>query len=153
MACENLSKYYPIVMKCSGYLPLYEDTSAFDFGPDWSNLLAGQGPEMGHNELHCWSVCEGDRDAQGRYSYVSLNNLVIAVPKIGQMSQSGTFPECRIFLVSRLFCHPCVTEKEPSLTKNCRKRLSLRWDTGLKWDNTDLIALVFLWFSYSSCVL
>ena len=153
MACENLTKHYPIVMKFSWYLPLYKDTSASDFGHDWSNLLTGHGPKVGHNEFDCWSVCKSDRNAQGCYRYVSLDNLVIAVPKMGQMSLSGTFPECHIFLVSRLFCHPCVTEKEPSLTKNCRKRLSLRWDTGLKWDNTDLIALVFLWFSYSSCVL
>ena len=34
MAFENLSNYYPIVMKFSGYLPLYEDTSAIDIGPD-----------------------------------------------------------------------------------------------------------------------
>ena len=58
MACENLSNYHPIVMKFSGYLLLYEDTSAIDFGPDWSNLLAGYGPKVGHNELHCCSVCE-----------------------------------------------------------------------------------------------
>jgi len=57
MACENLSNYYPIVMKVSGYLLLHEDTSAIDFGPDWSNLLAGHGPKVGHNELHCCSVC------------------------------------------------------------------------------------------------
>ena len=57
MACENLSKYYPIVMKFSGYFPLYKDTSAFDFGPDWSNLLAGHGPKVGHNELDCYEVC------------------------------------------------------------------------------------------------
>jgi len=44
MACENLSKYYPIVIKFSGYLPLYKDTSATDFRPDWSNLLA-MGPK------------------------------------------------------------------------------------------------------------
>jgi len=47
MACENLSKYYPIVMKFSGYLPLYKDPRAIDFGPDWSNLLAGHGPKVG----------------------------------------------------------------------------------------------------------
>jgi len=58
MACENLSNYYLIVMKFSGYLPLYKDTSAIDFGPDWSNLLAGHGLKVGHNELHCCSVCE-----------------------------------------------------------------------------------------------
>ena len=62
MACENLSKYYPIVMKFSWYLPLYKDTSAIDFGHDWSNLLTGHGPNVGHNELHCWSVCKSDRN-------------------------------------------------------------------------------------------
>ena len=85
-ACENLSNYYPIIMKFSGYIPLYKDTSAIDLESDWSNLLAGHGPKVGHNELHCWSVCEWDRNAQGSYRYVSLNNLVIAVPKLGQMS-------------------------------------------------------------------
>jgi len=53
MACVNLSKYYSIVMKFSGYLPLYKDTIAIDFGPYWSNLLAGYGSKVGHNELHC----------------------------------------------------------------------------------------------------
>ena len=53
MVCENLSKNYPIVMKFSGYLQLYKDTSAIDFGHDWSNLVAGHGPKVGHNELHC----------------------------------------------------------------------------------------------------
>ena len=86
MACENLSKYYPIVMKFSGYLPLYKDKSAFHFGPDLSYLLAGHGPKVGHNELHRCSVCGWDRKSQGCYRYVSFNNLVIAVPKMGQMS-------------------------------------------------------------------
>jgi len=51
MVCENLSSYYPTVMKFSGYryLPLYEDTSAFDFGPDQSVRLAVHGPKVGHN--------------------------------------------------------------------------------------------------------
>jgi len=53
MACENLSNYYPIVMKFSGYFFSYEDTSAIDFGPDRSILLAGHAPKVGHNELHC----------------------------------------------------------------------------------------------------
>ena len=53
MACENLSKYYPIVMKFSGYLPLYKDTSAIDFGPDRLITLAGQVPKVGHNGLDC----------------------------------------------------------------------------------------------------
>jgi len=72
-------------MKFSWYLPLYKDTSAIDFGYDWSNLLTGHGPKVGHNELHCWSVCKSDRNAQGCYRFVSLDNLVIGVPKMGQM--------------------------------------------------------------------
>jgi len=51
MACENLSN--PIVMKFSGYLLLYEDTSAFDFGPERSIPLAGHAPKVGHNEIDC----------------------------------------------------------------------------------------------------
>ena len=39
MASENLSKYYPITIKFSGYIPLYEDTSAIDFRPDRSTRL------------------------------------------------------------------------------------------------------------------
>jgi len=50
MACENLSNYYPIIMKFSGYLLLNEDTSAIDFGPDRSITLAGDAPKVGHNE-------------------------------------------------------------------------------------------------------
>jgi len=53
MACENLSNYYPIVMKFSGYLLLQEYTSAIDFGPDRSIPLAGHVPKVGHNGLDC----------------------------------------------------------------------------------------------------
>ena len=53
MACENLSNYYPIVMKFSGYLLLYEDTSAIDFGPNRSIPLAAHAPKVGHNGLDC----------------------------------------------------------------------------------------------------
>jgi len=49
MACENLSNCFPIIMKFSGYLFL-QDKSAIDFGPDWSMPLAGDEPEVGHNE-------------------------------------------------------------------------------------------------------
>jgi len=53
MACENLSNYYPIIMKFSGYLILlYEDTSAIDFGPRLIPL-AGHAPKVGHNGLDC----------------------------------------------------------------------------------------------------
>ena len=37
-------------MKFSGYLLLYEDTSAIDLGPDRSIPLAGDEPKVGHNE-------------------------------------------------------------------------------------------------------
>ena len=50
MACGNLSNYQ-IVMKFSGYLLLYEDTSAIDFGPDRLIPLTGHAPKEGHNGL------------------------------------------------------------------------------------------------------
>jgi len=49
----------------------------------------------------------------GRYRYVLLNNAVRAAPKMGQMSESGTFPECIALLVTRFLCHPCIREKFP----------------------------------------
>jgi len=52
MACENLSKYYPINIKFLRYLPLlYEHTSTIDFEPDLSILLAGHALKVGHSEL------------------------------------------------------------------------------------------------------
>jgi len=53
MACENLINYYPIIMKFPGYLLLYEDTSATDFGPNRVIPLAGHAPKVGHNGLDC----------------------------------------------------------------------------------------------------
>jgi len=53
MACENLSNYYPIVMKFSGYLLLYKDTSAIGFEPDRSIPLAEHAPKVEHNGLDC----------------------------------------------------------------------------------------------------
>ena len=46
MACENLSNYYPIVMKFSRDLLLEEDTSTIDFGPDRLIPLAGHAPKV-----------------------------------------------------------------------------------------------------------
>jgi len=40
-------------MKFSGHLPLHEDTSAIDLGPDRSIPLAGHAPKVGHNEFDC----------------------------------------------------------------------------------------------------
>jgi len=110
MACENLSKYYPIVRKFSGYLPLYEDTSAVNFGSDWSNGLAEHGPKVGHNKLHCSRVCEWKINFQGCYHYVFLNNLVLAIPKMEQIPQSGTFSVCKMVLFCVVFFsfHPCI---------------------------------------------
>jgi len=53
MACENFSNYYPIIMKFSGYLLLYENTSAIDFGLNRVIPLAGHAPKVGHNGLDC----------------------------------------------------------------------------------------------------
>ena len=53
MACKNLSNYHPIVMKFSGYLLLYEDTSAIHFRLDPLIPLAGHAPKMGHNVFDC----------------------------------------------------------------------------------------------------
>ena len=108
---------------------------------------------------------EWDRNFQRCYRYVLFNNFVLAVPKMGQISKSGTFPKCEMvlvlwvffchpyirkknpgvkllsapkmghrcpkvghflnaifsYIVSRLFCHPCIREKEHKLTENCRK--------------------------------
>jgi len=97
MAGENLSKNYPIALKFSGYLPLYEDTSAIDLGPNRSVRLAVHGLKKGHNELDCASVYVGQY-LTGCYSYVFFNNLVLAVPKMGQLSKNGTFPECKMVL-------------------------------------------------------
>jgi len=44
-------------------------------------------------------VCEWDRNFQSCYRYVLFSNLVLAVPKMGQMSKSGTFPKCEMVLV------------------------------------------------------
>ena len=113
MAGDNLSKYFPIVMNFLGYLPLYEDTSATDFGPDRSIRLAGDATKVGHNEEDCSNVCEWDKNFQRCYLYVLLNNLALAVPKMGQMSKSGTFPKCEMVLVLRqFFCHPCIPKKK-----------------------------------------
>jgi len=53
MACENLGNYYQIVLKFSGYLLLYEDTSDIAFGPDRLIPLAGHAPKVGHKGLDC----------------------------------------------------------------------------------------------------
>jgi len=85
-------------MKFSVYVPLNEDASAIDFGPDWSIRWVGDAQKVEQNELNCSSVCERDRNAQRCYCYVFFNNLVLAVPKVGHMSKSGTFPECKVVL-------------------------------------------------------
>ena len=58
LAWENLGKYYPIVMKFSGYLLLHEETSTVDFKPDRIIPLTGHGPKEKHEEFGCSSVFE-----------------------------------------------------------------------------------------------
>jgi len=50
--------------------------------------------------------------------YVLFNNLVLAAPKMGQMSKSGTFPKYEMAYVLRLFfCHPCIRKKNLNVVK------------------------------------
>jgi len=76
---------------------------------------------------------------------------VIAFPKMGQMSKSGTFPKCHIFLVSRLF-YPCVTEKEPILTKKLPEAIVLKVGHGPKMGQNGFdracVSVVFLFLLY-----
>jgi len=76
-------------MKFSGYLPLYEDANAIDSVPDRSICWVGHALKVGQNELDCSSVCEWDREVLPLRLF---NNLVLAVPKMGQVSKSVTFP-------------------------------------------------------------
>jgi len=111
MARVDLSKYDPIVIKFSGYLPLDWDTIASDFGPVWLVRLAVQEPKVGHNESDCCvilcnqnliDVCVS-RTAKVLPRNVLFNNLVLAFPKMEQLSESGTLPKCKIVLVKRYF--------------------------------------------------
>jgi len=58
----------------------------------------GHAPKVEKNEFKCSSVCEWDRNAEVLLLRL-FNNLVLAVPKMGHMSKSGTFPECKVVLV------------------------------------------------------
>jgi len=105
-------------MKFSGYLPVHEDTSATDFGPDRSIRLAGHGPKVGHNVLHCAGEYKCDRNFQGVMSVFNLfNNLVLGVPKMEQTSKSGTVLKSKIVLVTRFsFCYPYIRKKNIIVT-------------------------------------
>jgi len=48
-------------------------------------------------------VCLSRTEVFRCYSYVLFNNLVLTVPKMGQMSESGTFSDCKMVLVTRFF--------------------------------------------------
>jgi len=47
---------------------------------------------------------------RGVTGYVLFSNFVLAVPIMGHMSKSGTFPNCKMVLVLRLF-HLCIRKK------------------------------------------
>jgi len=54
---------------------------------------------------------------------------------MGHMSESsGIFPECK--MVIRGYFVILVYVKNVPI--NCQNIMSLRWDTGLKWDKTNL---------------
>jgi len=75
---------------------------ALDFGPNRSIRLAVYGMKVRHNELDCLSVYKYDRNFRVCHHYVLFINLVLAVPKMGRMSESDTFPECQMVLVMRV---------------------------------------------------
>jgi len=60
-------------MKFSGYLLLYEDTSAIDFGPNRFTPLAGHAPETGLNEL----AARSSWNFRGMFGY--MVNCVVPV--------------------------------------------------------------------------
>ena len=48
-------------------------------------------------------MSKGGQNLTRCYRYVLCNNLVLAVPKMGQLSESGTLPDCKMVLVTRYF--------------------------------------------------
>ena len=63
-------------------------------------------------------MCEWDRNFQRCYRYVLFNNLVLAIPKMEQMSKSGTLPKCEtVFVLRAFFCHPCIRKKKIVVVK------------------------------------
>jgi len=91
-----------------------------DTGPKWdtTNYIA--------------LVCQWNRNFQACYRYVLFNNLKLAVPKMGQMSEVGTFPKCKMVLVLHFYYHPCLHNKKKGVVKlrNC----SQYGTDVLKWD-------------------
>jgi len=72
----------------------------------------GHAPKVGH----CSSVCEWDRDFQRCYRCGFLNNLVLAVPKVGHMSKTGTFPKCKVAFFY-LFIYSILSQKNLVIVK------------------------------------
>jgi len=120
MACETLSKYYPIVKKFSEYFLLYDDTSTIDFGPDCSISFTVHGPEVGHNESDCASVCTCDRILQGVTATCCSITWRLLFPKWDN-SESGTLPECKMALSTRFFAILVYVKKKNKKKHWCRK--------------------------------
>jgi len=76
MACENMSKYYPIDMKFSGYHLLYEDRALLILDPIAVNPFSGTRAERLRKCVYI------GQNLTGCYSYVLCNKLMLAVPKM-----------------------------------------------------------------------
>ena len=60
---------------------------------------------------------EVGQNFSGCYRYVLFNNLVHTVPKMGQLSECGTLPECKMVLVTRYFDILVNVKKKLSFVK------------------------------------
>jgi len=89
-----------------------------------------------------WDRCLNVGYSQSAFFYhpcIRKKNSVIKLlfPKWDRCPNKGLSPNIYFLIVSRLFCHPCVFVKSSQILQNCRKRLYVTWDTGLKWDKTE----------------
>ena len=116
------------------YLLLYdkdsEDTSAIVFRPDRSISLAVYGPKVGSNELDRASLCKWDDGILHDVTDTCGSITVLVVPKMGQLSESGTLPECKIVLVTQCFAILVYIKKTWCKITWC----SQKGTDVLKWD-------------------
>jgi len=80
-------------MNFSGYLPLHEDTSTIDFGPDRLIRLAVHGPKVGHNELDCACVFRTEIFRCYRYSAFTIRGTLA---DLVFLRDSKLVPLCRL---------------------------------------------------------
>ena len=77
-------------------------------------------------------MCVSRTEIFGCYRYVLASNLVLVVPNMGQISESGTSPECKMVSYA-VFGHPCMRIK----ASFCKfTSCSQNGTDALKWDVT-----------------